>query len=274
MEKWKERNMSVAFKKKEGTRSPVKEGELRRAAGRSLRQKRLDVLFGEFMGPGLAVVALGVLTLLEWVRYFWPFPPRPWLYTALLVVFGVWAAVRMRRADKKVDLLIMAEDGEKLVGQTLEELLRCGYEVFHDIVEEEGNIDHVVVGPGGVLVVETKTRSKPGRGKTEVVYDGEKVSVNGGPGNVEPVIQAKACARAVRKRIKDGTGMDLRVQAVVVYPGWFVKVTTKEAEVWVMNEKYLARKVEKMPQVLEQKDVGLVAGQIRMWAREREKVPE
>lgn len=263
--------MPEAFKKKEKTRSPVKEENLRRSAGRSLRQKRIEIIFGEFLWPGSLVAAVGALTVIEWIRYFWPTPPMPYLMTFIFMIFIVMGVVKMWKAIKKVNNLMLAEDGEKQVGQTLEELRRFGYEVFHDIVEDEGNIDHVLIGPAGVFSVETKTRAKPAQGKTIVAYDGETISVNGGMPDRDPLVQAKACARSVRKRIKDSTGLDIRVQGVVVFPGWYVEITAKDPEVWVMNESYLTKVIQGKGRTLNDKNVGMIAGQIRMWARERQK---
>jgi nuclease-like protein len=48
---------------------------------------------------------------------------------------------------------------EEAVGVTLNELIRDGWTVMHDIEQpREGNVDHLVAGPGGVFMVETKAR--------------------------------------------------------------------------------------------------------------------
>jgi hypothetical protein len=48
---------------------------------------------------------------------------------------------------------------EESVGQTLTELRREGWFVFHDIEQPgEGNVDHLVSGPSGVFMIETKAR--------------------------------------------------------------------------------------------------------------------
>jgi hypothetical protein len=65
-----------------------------------------------------------------------------------------------------------------------------GYLVFHDIVGNGFNIDHVLVGPTGVYTVDTKTISKPARGACEVVYYGEKVTVSGFTPDRNPAVQA------------------------------------------------------------------------------------
>jgi hypothetical protein len=51
--------------------------------------------------------------------------------------------------------------GEETVGKILDSLVDDGWRPIHDIDTGRGNIDHVVIGPGGVFSVETK--SHPGR---------------------------------------------------------------------------------------------------------------
>ena len=48
---------------------------------------------------------------------------------------------------------------EEAVGEALDELLADGYTVTHDLPQEfEGNVDHLVNGPTGVFMIETKHR--------------------------------------------------------------------------------------------------------------------
>jgi nuclease-like protein len=48
-------------------------------------------------------------------------------------------------------------DGERHVGGILDGLADRGWRVLHDVDTGRGNIDHIVVGPGGVFSVETKS---------------------------------------------------------------------------------------------------------------------
>lgn len=49
-------------------------------------------------------------------------------------------------------------EGEEVVGRVLEELAASGWHVIHDVDLGRGNIDHIVVGPGGLFTIETKSR--------------------------------------------------------------------------------------------------------------------
>ena len=51
--------------------------------------------------------------------------------------------------------------------------------MVHDLIGENFNVDHVLLGPADIFTVETKTLSKPARGKAEVRYDGQTLTVNG-----------------------------------------------------------------------------------------------
>jgi len=78
-----------------------------------------------------------------------------------LILIAAFLAVR-RRAEAYVDLHVRWLGGataEEAVGLTLNELRREKWIVMHDVeCEYGGNIDHIVSGPGGVFLVETKQR--------------------------------------------------------------------------------------------------------------------
>ena len=51
--------------------------------------------------------------------------------------------------------------GEEHVGWLLEEMAESGWEVIHDASLGRGNVDHILIGPGGVFTVETKSTVGP-----------------------------------------------------------------------------------------------------------------
>lgn len=50
--------------------------------------------------------------------------------------------------------------------------------MFHDVVGDGFNVDHILIGPAGVFTVETKTHSKP-KGNSQIVFDGETIRIDG-----------------------------------------------------------------------------------------------
>lgn len=107
------------------------------------------------------LVGFGVYTIVAtlWVSLAFAHSISAW--SLLAVVFAFAAAVR-----PTVDAYFAAESrwragsaAERAVGETLNELRREGWFVLHDIPQRgEGNVDHLVSGPGGVFMIETKVR--------------------------------------------------------------------------------------------------------------------
>jgi hypothetical protein len=81
---------------------------------------------------------------------------------ALSVLIIVLAVALGRRANCELDdasRWLWGARAETSVGEELNRLRGDGYVVLHDIEQRgEGNIDHVVSGPTGVFLVETKLR--------------------------------------------------------------------------------------------------------------------
>jgi len=116
---------------------------------------------------------------------------------------------------------------ELAVGQELDQLMKHGYDVFHDVQAEGFNIDHVVVSPGGVFAVETKGRSKKadsrGKGKTEY-----RVSYENGVlkfpswSETKPIKQAELQSQWLSQWLAKATGSEVSTTPVIILPGWFV----------------------------------------------------
>jgi hypothetical protein len=53
---------------------------------------------------------------------------------------------------EKVRPLRLGFKGERAVGEELNQLLRQGFHVFHDLPFDSFNIDHVIVGPTALLL--------------------------------------------------------------------------------------------------------------------------
>jgi hypothetical protein len=90
-------------------------------------------------------------------------------------------------------------------------------DIFHDLIGNDFNVDHVLVGPAGIFTVETKTFSKPARGNAKVTFDGENVLVNGFRPDRDPVTQARAQANWLRNLVLESTGRKVVVRSVVLF---------------------------------------------------------
>jgi len=105
-------------------------------------------------------------------------------------VFLVWAA---RDGLTGLEGYFKGARGEEAVAAVLASL-PAGYHVFHDVAcGEAGGIDHVVVGPKGLFVVETKCWS----GK--VTLEGGTILFNGAAPSRPPIAQVRASAHALTR---------------------------------------------------------------------------
>lgn len=115
-------------------------------AGKTLKNK----LFKAMVVPvGLAVgIALIFTLVLPGVA------PLAWL----LVVVTVFKALFVQGTSRAVRATRKGYEGEAQMGKALEKLPN-GWRVFHDLDLEGENVDHLVVGPGGIFNLEVKNYS-------------------------------------------------------------------------------------------------------------------
>jgi hypothetical protein len=97
-----------------------------------------------------ALVAVGVTVVASA-----GFDPRAAMLAELVTV--VAAVALDRRTVPCVQRWTRGARGEEAVGAMLDALRGSGWRTIHDVDTGRGNIDHVVIGPGGVLTVEPKS---------------------------------------------------------------------------------------------------------------------
>ncbi len=200
-------------------------------------------------------------------KWFFKVSINPVVFSIVAAIIVSFSIRKLYIYKKTVKRLQMARDGERIVGESLELLREKGYRVFHDIIGGDFNVDHVIVGQNGVFTIETKTVSKPIKGQTEIQYDGEQIIIAGFIPYRDPVIQAKAQAKWLRELFTDLTGKSIRVQPVILYPGWFVSLHPKGAEVWVLDVKALPAFIEQERSSLSPEDVRALASHLSRYVR-------
>jgi len=232
-----------------GRRSPLT-GNLLRGAGETLRteierfSERIDGAFFAILTMCLPPLAL-VLVLSFLQNYKVPV----WQLILTFVFYCVlvfYATRRLYLLFKQRGNLYLGLDAELAVGQELNQLMLNGCRVYHDFPAENFNIDHVVVGPGGVYAVETKGRAKPDKGRgtadAKVEYDGAKLKFPDWY-EVKPLEQAKRQAEWLSRWLSSAVGSPVSVAPALALPGWYVE-RTASGGVTVFNGKnpvFLAR---------------------------------
>ena len=206
------------------------------------------MLFGFTVGtlyPLLAALALGQVT----AGQVWGMPRSDVIIVGafLGIIALLWAVRAFQSVWRLYDELRnwrFGLRGEQAVAEKLADrgLAAAGYVTFHDVPGEgDWNVDHVVVGPGGVFVLETKAR--PRRRATrpqeeqDVIFDG-KVLEFPWCYDRKAAEQVERNARWVREFLAGFGPKDLVIQPVIVVPGWWVK-SKGNYPVKAMNAKYL-----------------------------------
>lgn len=105
-----------------------------------------------FLAVTLICVSVVLFCLIGW--HLWP---------SQAFVFGLWAGAAtafwlMARHSPPawIEQWQQGAFGEQATGRQLKKLEREGWIVLHDLPRGSGNVDHVLVGPGGVFVLDSK----------------------------------------------------------------------------------------------------------------------
>ena len=209
-------------------RSPLS-ADLLRQPGHTLREQlddgRLD-LHGEILLlmflPALLLGFLYVISLVTgrangiWLHGF----------VAMGVLgFTAFQTRKLLRLAKQLEQWTLGLDGEMAAGQELDQLMRQGAAVFHDLAADKFNVDHVVISRQGVFAVETKGYRKPirngGLDDAKVSYDGKVLAFPDWTDS-RPLAQAESQARWLADWLSQATGERVEVMPVLALPGWFV----------------------------------------------------
>lgn len=226
--------------KRQKRRSPLTT-DLTRLPAHGLRSQLDDVAFDLPLYMSMAMLVPVLFLTLHFSdlwrnqrESFWSGSWAIYLIAALACIF--WYAYKLVKTAGRRRILLQAIEAEFATAQELEILKASGCKIFHDIQAAKFNIDHVLVGPGGVFAIETKSRLKPdsnNKGDCRVKFDGNVLKF---PEWVEkkPLEQARAQARWLQDRLSRSTGESVKVKPVLALPGWFVE-RTGTSDVAVIN---------------------------------------
>jgi len=189
--------------------------------------------------------------------------PQLWLWIAVLATLA--AAIWFWRLIPIARRLNRGQRGELHVADVLEELRRDEYKPIHDIVLDGFNVDHVLVGPGGVFAIETKYRS----GKGQITFrNNEGVFVGGRLEEKDCLRQARGSAAAIRDLIHQNCGRREWVTPIVVFVGnWQVKEDWRDTNVRVLTPNRLAYYIRSQEPRLKRSEIELIASHLERSAR-------
>lgn len=236
--------------KAEKMRMPFEVKKIRRRPGqsagehwRAIMDREIDIV----VPPLILAVFFLLFPLLQQIDIVCSF----WFSVMLAVGAILWFYFRLKKTQREVSSWQLGENGEQYVGQTLEKDMRpLSYDVFHDVVIKKDkrtfNLDHVLIGPNGVYVVETKAWRKPVKGSPEIEYKDGHLCKMGHVVKDDAVKEAVSLAREANRLFHDLTGRSYYVKPILVIAGWFCRCNNlHDSQLAVLNEKQVAAWVQK-----------------------------
>jgi hypothetical protein len=154
-----------------------------------------------------------------------------------------WADAMGDKAEKFTDRAIDWKQGavvEESVGGLLE-ALPDNYFAINDFVTKKGTIDYILVGPKGILTIETKSH------KGVVTNNGEKLLRDGDPFEKDFIEQAWAQSYCVQDLLVGKGVCVLRPQPVIVFTDADVQVKERVRRVQIIGVKDLHAFLDGLP---------------------------
>ncbi|MBE2180469.1 MAG: NERD domain-containing protein [Chthoniobacterales bacterium] len=150
------------------------------------------------------------------------------VFIALMLAAMIWWALHFeKRAELRRDHYL-GFLGERAVGEELNQLLAKGWSVFHDVEFHDNpgakpfNVDHVVVGTGGLFAIETKTRRKrKDKGGHEVTFNGQRLVYPWGEEDWG-IKNARERAKHLGAWLSKELATPIIAKPVLALPGWMV----------------------------------------------------
>jgi hypothetical protein len=191
------------------------------------------------------------------------------IFVILALVATGAGSLKLRKRFRQIRDWRFGLDAERAVGEELNQLMRYGFYVFHDLQAGTFNIDHVIIGPSGVFAVETKARVKMvGKGD-----EGAKVFLNGKtlkfPNGLDKksILQAEGEAKWLSDFLRKSIGKGIPVQAVLALPGWFIERGPHDGTVLVINPKNPEKFFNKRKSILDDQTIQQVVYQVEQRCR-------
>ena len=223
--------------------------------GQALRH-RLDQAFSSLflngaLGPiiSLAPLVYGMGRMLfvdkqDWVEWA--------LYGLLSTLLVLTFSLLLVRDYQRIRRLKLGLACELAVGQELERLVRPDahpYYVFHDVPTDSFTIDHVVVTPHGVFVVETRARTlaigTDGNELNTVAVERERLRF---PHWQErrPLHKTRQGVSWLTHWLERRCGVPVPVRGVLVLPGWKIDNSEAATDILVVSGDTLAKQITEL----------------------------
>ena len=152
----------------------------------------------------------------------------------------------------------------------MREFLPKHFKIFHDVPQDKAfvsspfNYDHILVDHRGVFLIETKTRSKKLKTKSELpqylTIDGEKIRFPDGGFDADIIPNLKRTVEQLSEDLYDSIQRIIPVYPILVFPGWDVSRDPKISTRPLCDPRDIAKEIEtKKEDALDEKTVKVVS---------------
>jgi hypothetical protein len=239
---WRNRKKRVPFTQK-----------MLRPPGESLRLRLIDAdekvneTFVQLFLAAYSPLVMAGLVALQGVRV----SVAMWVVLiGIAIVAAAFFACRLWKLLNERRRIRLGFEGERHVGEALNQLMLAGYRVFHDFLITDKprrirNIDHIVIGTNGVFAVETKTRRKAkGENGAKVTVLEDALQYPWGIDRHD-LAQAQQDARWLADWLSKMSERSVNVGSLLVLPGWFIDRRAKPV-VTVLSSSEVAANILKL----------------------------
>ncbi|MBT3194707.1 MAG: NERD domain-containing protein [Verrucomicrobia bacterium] len=137
---------------------------------------------------------------------------------ALFLVLAVAVAAAANHSRRRLQAFLKGAHGEELVARALARLPET-FAVFHGIAADShcllsqggGDLDHVVVGPAGLFVIETKNWSG------DLHIENGELTADGEQPSRPPLEQVKRASSALKARLQHAAGVDIEITPILCF---------------------------------------------------------
>ena len=147
-----------------------------------------------------------------------------------LIMWGC-AVLKWRATGRDLSRIRWLHDAKAMVAERVSELKLRGFMVFTDCRLGDRAIDHILVGPKGVFVVQTAIGLSAFQADLNThdtaTYDGRALFFPGKEDH-ETVSQACEDAEKLSEWLSEALDIPLAARAIVALPGWRIKRTSAE----------------------------------------------
>jgi len=234
------------------------DGKAGQHAKRTAFQYSTRIIWRSMMGTLVAGVIIGLIVALY---LQWQFGPFRWNGIQLSLLAAVEAGIAiavilgLRQLDKHLDKLakeriawLRGGQGEALVAWYLNDLPNT-WHLFHNVkLWKDGDLDHVMIGPGGLFCISTKTY----RGLYTVGQDG-RYFLNGK--ETDHVHEAQRLAMQLKDRLMENLDAVPWIQPVLIAPIAYIGFQSFQEPAWVLHEGNLPDVFENAPAKLKPDEI-------------------